>query len=318
MKPIKVVSLFDGMACGMQALKQAGIPVKEYHAFEIDKHAIQVAMNNHPKIIQHGDVNDFNFRKFKDVDLLLGGSPCQGFSSAGYQKGFDDPRSRLFWRFVDAKIQIKPKHFLLENVRMKKDYLDVITRAMGVDPILLDSASVSAQTRKRYYWTSWLNLGGLPELGVKLQDIIEKGVVDRDKSYCIDAHYYKGGNASMYFDKHRRQQVICASLRGQYMRNGILLGRSKRHEDAKIVQCLELAGTKNKTNCLTSVKKDNVIIQNHQLRNLTVLECERLQTLPEGYTEGPSNTQRYKMIGNGWTVRVIQYLLENCYGNWTK
>jgi site-specific DNA-cytosine methylase len=271
-----VLSLFDGMACGYEALKRAGIKVDRYYASEIDKYAIKIAKKNHPNIIQLGDINKFiidhgawdslDGSQLLDIDqpdLIIGGSPCQGFSFAGKQLAFDDPRSRLFWKFVEVVNYYKPKYFLLENVRMKKEYLDIISEQLGVEPICINSSLVSAQNRVRYYWTNIPNVTQPEDRGIVLKDIIQKGVVDRDKSYCIDANYWKGGNLKSYFEKHRRQLVFKAGIRFK------------------------------------------------DYRKLTPIECERLQTLPDEYTEGVSNTQRYKMLGNGWTVDVIAHIFTN-------
>ncbi len=206
-------------------------------------------------------------RRFKMIDLLLGGSPCQGFSFAGKQLNFFDPRSKLFFDYVKALEILKPKYFLLENVKMKKEYEDVITQHLGVKPIEINSALVSAQNRIRLYWTNIPGIQQPKDKGILLKDIILDGEVDRDKSFCIDSNYYKGGNINQYFEKHRRQIVFT---------------------------------------------------QNYEFRMLYPIECERLQTLPDNYTaigvidgkEIPiSNTQRYKMLGNGWTVDVIAHIL---------
>ena len=206
-------------------------------------------------------------RRFKMIDLLLGGSPCQGFSFAGKQLNFFDPKSKLFFDFVKALEELKPKYFLLENVKMKKEYEDVITQHLGVKPIEINSALVSAQNRVRLYWTNIPGIQQPKDKGILLKDIIIDGEVDRDKSFCIDGNYYKGGNIKQYFEKHRRQIVFT---------------------------------------------------QNYEFRMLYPIECERLQTLPDNYTaigvidgkEIPiSNTQRYKMLGNGWTVDVIAHIL---------
>lgn len=195
---MKVLSLFDGMGRGLTALKRAKIPVSEYHAFEIDKYAIKVAMENHPEIIQHGEISFItDFRKFKDVDMLIGGSPCQGFSFAGKGLNFEDPRSALFFEFVRAKNEIKPKYFLLENVKMKKEHLDVISENMNVQPVLINSALVSAQNRNRYYWCNW-KVGQPTDRGILLKDIIEttfnkEEELFRDKSKTIRV----GGLTSM-------------------------------------------------------------------------------------------------------------------------
>ena len=300
-----VVSLFDGKACGLTALKRAGYEVGEYHAFENDKYAIQIAKKNHPEIIHHGEINFMtDFSSFMGADLLIGGSPCQGFSLAGKGLNFKDPRSQLFFEFVRARNEIKPKHFLLENVKMKKAVQDAITTEMGCEPILINSALVSAQNRNRLYWCNW-DVEQPEDKGVYLKDIIESGVVDREKSYCIDANYYKGGNAKSYFEKGRRQQVFICAQRGR----NIVNGKRKDYNGAPTEQRIE-PNYSGKSNCLTSVQKDNYLADGAVLRKLTVLECERLQTLADNYTEGVSNTQRYKMIGNGWTVDVIAHLFK--------
>lgn len=294
---MKVISLFDGMACGLTALKRADIKVSEYHAFEIDKYAIQIAKKNHPEIIHHGKISsETDFRQFEGVDLLIGGSPCQGFSFAGKQLAFDDPRSKLFFEYVRALNEISPKNFLLENVKMKKEYLDVMTDVLGVRPILINSALVSAQNRNRFYWCSW-DVEQPMDRKIFLKDIIEQGVVDRDKSYCIDANYFKGGNLKSYFEKGRRQLVFKIGNigKGNYQSNRVY-------------------SIKGKSTTLNSgggggAKTGLYEIENNY-RKLTPIECERLQNLPDLYTEGVSNSQRYKMIGNGWTVDVVSHLFK--------
>lgn len=311
-----VVSLFDGMSCGYQALKDAGIKVSEYHAFEIDEHAIKIAKKNHPEIIHHGSVVNADFTKFKNADLLIGGSPCQGFSFAGKQLAFDDPRSKLFFEFVRAKREIQPKNFLLENVRMKQEFLDVITRFMGVVPVLINSSLVSAQNRWRYYWCNW-DLKQSYDKNILLKDIIEEVddqsyFVDRDKSLCIDANYHKGGNIEQYFEKNRRQLIFAVAQRGR----NIVDGKRKDIFGAKTQQRFETSLSE-KSNTITSVQKDSLLLElqkgNYRIRKLTPIECERLQTLPDNYTEGVSNTQRYRMLGNGWTVAVITDLFQQLY-----
>lgn len=311
MRPIKVLSLFDGKACGLQALKQAGIPVSEYHAFEIDKFAIQIAKQNHPEIIHHGEVTFMtDFTPFIGVDLMIAGSPCQGFSFSGKQLNFNDERSQLFFEFVRARDTV------LENVKMKKQYLDIITKYMKVEPLFINSALVSAQNRQRYYWFDWS--AGLPkDREIYLPDILEHGIVDRDKSYCIDANYYKGTTIEHYLKKGRRQIAFterrteeAKRIRQEYMQK---YGRDFSPRRAKEL----VAREDGKMNCLTasfSLKEHTLIDETITYRKLTPIECERLQTLPDNYTAGVSNTQRYKMIGNGWTISVIQHLLEALYG----
>ena len=150
---MNVLSLFDGMSCGRIALERAGIKVDKYYASEIDKYAITITKKNFPNTIHIGDVTKIKAEDLEPIDLLMGGSPCQGFSFAGRQLNFDDPRSALFFEFVRLLKECKPKYFLLENVRMKKEYQDVITEHLGVEPIMINSALVSAQNRKRLYWT---------------------------------------------------------------------------------------------------------------------------------------------------------------------
>jgi|TARA_S200002703_G_C3787904_1_gene243038 site-specific DNA-cytosine methylase len=268
---MNVLSLFDGMSCGRIALERAGIKVDKYFASEIDKYAIQVAKANYPDTIHLGDVQTIEAEdgwletSIKDsdgveravqIDLLIGGSPCQGFSFAGSQLNFDDPRSQLFFEYVRLLKELKPTYFLLENVRMSQESQDIISEMLGTQPVAINSNLVSAQNRYRLYWTN-IPFDTPEDEGIMLKDIIEDGVVDRDKSHCIDANYFKGGNLKSYFEKRRRQLVFSGD------------------------------GTDN-------------------FRNLTPLECERLQTVPEGYTDHVSNTQRYKMLGNGWTVDVVK------------
>ncbi len=301
MTGIIVVSLFDGMACGLTALKRAGIEVKEYHAFEIDKYAIQIAKKNHPEIIHHGEINFMtDFGRFKGADLLIGGSPCQGFSLAGKGLNFKDSRSQLFFEYLRAKNEIKPKKFILENVKMKKEIQDEISRLIGCEPVFINSALVSAQSRQRLYWCN--TTVALPEdRGILLKDIIENGVVDRDKSYCIDANYHKGGSYKLYLEKSRRQGVFAQSEKVMVFERPHGFNRGGITEREKFAT-------------LRKSTADNYHInENDTWRKLTPIECERLQTLPDNYTEGVSNSQRYKMLGNGWTVDVIAHLFKGLY-----
>jgi len=215
---MKVLSLFDGMSCGRIALDQLGIPVEKYYASEIDKYAIQVSQANYPEIVQVGDICNLDAKDYQDVDLIIAGSPCQGFSFAGKQLAFDDPRSALFFEFIRLLKEIKPKYFLLENVRMKKEFLQVISEQVsgcypeipfGIEPIFINSSLLSAQSRQRYYWTNIPGIKQPEDKGIVLRDILEDNFdSDRDKSYCIDANYSKtGAKPHHYKDKHRRQLV---------------------------------------------------------------------------------------------------------------
>jgi DNA-cytosine methyltransferase len=351
---MNVLSLFDGMSCGRIALDRLGIKVDNYYSSEIDKYAMKVSEANYPDIIQIGDVTKINYEELPQIDLIMGGSPCQGFSFAGKQLAFDDPRSALFFCFWRAVKHLKPKYFLLENVRMKKEYLDVISEYMGVEPIMINSALVSAQNRVRFYWTNIPGIEQPEQRGIVLRDILEDGFgSERDKSYCIDANYYKGASVEQYKKKCRRQlvnkplhigtavdlngydqikrvysedgksptlttcggghrepKVVAGAFRGRYYKDGVrqdqfgsVAGKTK--------QMLELRKDE-KTNTVTTVQKDNVLTKdNVYWRKLTPVECERLQTVPDNYTNHVSNTQRYKMLGNGWTIEVIAHILKN-------
>ena len=300
---MNVLSLFDGMSCGQLALQRAGIQVNNYFTAEIDKYAIKVTQANFPGTTQLGDVTTVDPDKLPKIDLLIGGSPCQGFSFAGKQLNFDDPRSKLFWEYVRLLKALKPKYFLLENVKMKKESMDVITKALGVEPIFINSSRVSAQNRQRYYWTN-IPMYAFPEdKGIVLADILEDGHVDRDKSHCIDANYFKGGNLKSYFEKHRRQLVfskdgMChvgdADISDKYAYVNRVY-----HPDGKGPSLVASDGG----HLQPKISKGTT-----EYRKLTPLECERLQTVPEGYTDHVSNTQRYKMLGNGWTVDVVSHI----------
>ena len=294
---INVLSLFDGMSCGRIALDRAGIKVDNYYASEIDKYATKVSEDNYPDIIRLGDITKWEEWDIDwgSIDLLIGGSPCQGFSFAGKQLAFDDPRSKLFFVYVDILNHIK-KHnpnvkFLLENVRMKKEFLDVISNCLGVEPEPINSALLSAQNRQRYYWANW-EFGQPDNNGIVLADILEDGEVDRDKSYCIDACYYKGGNPKQYFNKSRRKLVFIIQKPRGFNKGG-----------AKALD------GKSPSLSSSSWQHNNHLTDGVSYRKLTPLECERLQTVPDGYSAHVSNTQRYRMLGNGFTVDVIAHIL---------
>ena len=371
------------MSCGRLALERLNIPVDKYYAAEIDKYAIQVSEANYPDIIRLGDVCDVKAKDLPKIDLVMGGSPCQGFSFAGKQLAFDDPRSALFFEFVRLLKECEPKYFLLENVRMKKEFLDVISEQVGVEPICINSSLVSAQNRVRYYWTNIPGIEQPEQRGVVLRDVLENGFdSERDKSYCLDANYYKGSSVENYFKKSRRQMVFqdethdtpkqvgtAVDIKGFDIIKRVYSPEGKSptlttmgggHREPKVVagawrgrsldeegknvdwksttpkQMLELRKD-GKSNALSSFTKDNVVVSKireksktvrsggrgsydrHEWdsvdelhwRKLTPLECERLQTVPDNYTNHVSNTQRYKMLGNGWTIEVIAHILEN-------
>ena len=412
---MNVLSLFDGMSCGRLALDRLGIKVDKYYASEIDKYAIQVASANYPDTIQIGDVCDVKGEDYPNIDLILGGSPCQGFSFAGHQLAFDDPRSALFFEFVRVLKEVNPKYFLLENVKMKKEFLDIISDQVGVEPILINSSLLSAQNRQRYYWTNIPGVEQPEDRGLVLKDILEteaderptkdternrrhhktpeqksltmtatmyKGagnngmtlvpMVDKipDKSETIKSQYYKSSKANFErkgtfhatgvpLDKpqrvgtavdikghdsikrvyspegksptlttmqggHRQPKVVKGgAFRGRaYDKDGKRMDRDGSSVAHKTKQMLELRQD-DKSNALTTVQKDTLVVESAireksktdsvdemHWRKLTCLECERLQTVPDNYTNHVSNTQRYKMLGNGWTIEVIAHILK--------
>lgn len=297
-----VLSLFDGIAAGFLALKRANIQVTKYYASEIDKYAIKIANKNFPNIIQLGDINNWKNWEIDKPDLIIGGSPCQGFSFAGKQLAFEDPRSKLFFVFIEILKFYKPKYFLLENVRMKKEFLEIISNEMGVNPILINSSLVSAQQRKRYYWTNIPNVTQPNDKKIYLKDILENGVCDKNKSYCIDANYYKNTNLNIYSNQSKKQIVFDKPIRigdfGKKCQSQIIYSI-----DGKSVALCALGGG---GGAKTGLYQINFVI-----RKLTPVECERLQTFPDNYTEGVSNTQRYKMLGNAWTVDIIAHIFYN-------
>lgn len=309
MKGINVLSLFDGMSCAMLALEKLGIPVKNYYASEIDKFAIKVSKKNYPNIIQLGDVTNWREWELPGIDLIIGGSPCQGFSNAGKRLNFDDPRSKLFFEFVDIVNHYNPKYFLLENVRMKEEHRQVITDYMKVEPIMINSALVSAQNRVRYYWTNIPAVKQPKDKGIILNDIVEvDAIADRDKSFCITQNYWKGSNLDIYTKRKRNQIVFVkgAALRNQVTKRGIEAQMNIR-KDSKS-NCV-VPSWAHKLNGCVEYDEDN----KPKFRKLTPIECERLQTVPDNYTDSVSNTQRYKMLGNGFTVDVIAHILSYGY-----
>tara|TARA_R110000764_G_scaffold11467_1_gene34396 strand:+ start:101 stop:1057 length:957 start_codon:yes stop_codon:yes gene_type:complete len=313
------------MSCGRLALDRLGIPVTNYYAAEIDKYAIQVSEANYPDIIRLGDVCGVKAKDLPKIDLVMGGSPCQGFSFAGAQLAFDDPRSALFFEFVRILKECKPKYFLLENVKMKKEFLDIISQQVGAEPILINSALVSAQNRQRYYWTNIPEVEQPENRGVVLRDILETESVsdefrysqksidymnrgnekwqqagnrradryeqtaDKDKSFAITANWHKGVPYNYFKDGKRMD------------RDSLVVEKSKIREKSKTVR----SGGRGSYD-----RHEWDSVDEMHWRKLTPIECERLQTVPDNYTNHVSNTQRYKMLGNGWTIEVIAHILK--------
>lgn len=321
---MNVLSLFDGMSSGQIALTKIGITIDNYYASEIDKYAIKVTQDNFPNTIQLGDVTKWKEWgiNWSSIDLVTGGFPCQAWSLAGKQLGDKDSRGMLFWTMLDivkTVLDANPNaKFLIENVKMKKEFEQYIThhteKALGkVEKHLINSSLVSAQNRQRYYWTNIPNVSQPEDKKIYLKDIIENGLVDRDKSYCIDANYFKGTNLAQYLKKSRRQVVFGRIVGRRLDDDGV-----RKDEDKSIpaIQRLEVNKNPEKSNTLTTVQKDNVILGSglycgeYCIRKLTVLECKRLQTVPDEYKMDVSKTQSYKMLGNGWTVDVISHIFK--------
>lgn len=303
---MKILSLFDGCGMAYQALKNIGIAVDKYYAFEIDKYATMIASKNHPDIIQMGDIANANPEMFTAIDLLVAGFPCQSFSIAGNRLAFDDDRGKLFFTALNLLKTIKPKHFIFENVAsMKKEIREEISKLIGVEPIMINSALVSAQQRKRWYWTN-IDVKQPDDKKIYLKDIIEYGFIDRDKSFCLDANYYKGISLDNYFKKHRRQVVFDRPIRIFSFNSG---GQSSRvySLDGKSVSISANGGGMGAKTGLYLIPNEN---EEYIIRKLTPIECERLQTLPDNYTAGVSPTRRYTMLGNGFTVAVIAHILK--------
>lgn len=389
---IIVVSFFDGMSCGQIALERAGIKVKKYIAAEIDKHAVNVTQANYPETIQIGDVTKVKFsngsiiteNKFRyvgKVDLVIGGSPCQGFSFAGKQLNFEDPRSKLFFEFVRFYKECKETNpdvkFLLENVNMKQEYKDIISEFLGVQPIYINSNLLSAQNRKRYYWTNIKRVELPKDKGILLQDIVHElsepidtvlggkhaewlanngdmkfkkkySSLDTDKAICMTARQYANWNGNFWFEElneyivpfDKTLQILDKEVqRGNigYFIKDTKANRVYYVHDKAITLCGEAGGgaakmdqylfgcitpdrvekrqngqrfnTGKKFYTLTAQDKHGILIEGY-IRKLTPVECERLQTVPDGYTDHVSKTQRYKMLGNGWTVDIIAHIFK--------
>ena len=308
---MNVLSLFDGMSCGQIALDQLGIKVDNYFAAEIDKYAIKVSQQNFPGTIHLGDVKDIKGTDLPEIDLLIGGSPCQGFSFAGKNLNFDDPRSKLFFEYARLLKELKPKYFLLENVRMKKESMDVISEYLGVEPIAINSNLVSAQNRYRLYWTN-IPMEGLPQdKGIMLKDILEPA------EQIDDAYYYSNKSIAYMERGNEKWQQAGAKRADRYTQTpDTKKAFTITANFYKGVPYNYFDDVRDKSKCVRSGGRSSYdrhewdSVDMHHIRKLTVKECERLQTVPDGYTCGVSNTQRYKLLGNGWTVGVIKHIFK--------
>lgn len=382
MQPITVLSLFDWMSCWRLALERAWIPVASYYASEIDRYAIQVSKKNYPDIHQIGDVSKCEYRYMNgskkhqwyyllgepnsdtlctnmrrtDIDLLIGGSPCQWFSNAGKGLNFEDPRSKLFFEFVRILNEAKPRYFLLENVPMKEERIKIINQHLGgIQPMVINSSLVSAQNRERLYWIGkreWdrykMIYIPLPEdKKLTLKDILQDKVAEK---YMLSEQLVDGflNKSSIFRERFKirspEDKGACLTTKHQWSvitqsyilcninpsgngQNGNVYsseGKSptlttNKGEWPKILQLPRGANKwgifEQKTPTLSSNSRsyNNLLHDGYCLRRLTPIECERLQTLPDDYTAGVSNSQRYKMLGNGWTVDVIAHIFREMF-----
>ena len=353
---LNVLSLFDGMSCGRIALQRAGIKVENYFASEIDKHAIQVTQHNYPNTIQIGDVTKVKVSDLPKIDLLIGGSPCQGFSFAGKQLNFDDPRSKLFFEFVRLKNECNPTYFLLENVKMKKEYEDIITEYLGVKPIEICSSLFSAQQRKRLYWTNInVDLSKLPKSNNVIADVLDLPIKNkRENKILMSKSDFKVKVRKNYIDKKELAlflrsyktktineiSVFCNAPKTM-VEHWFRTDNSFSIPDAeywfKLKECLKIEDCKYdkavtefelKNNSFDMAKRiyhidgkhptlttltgggqRKTITDGNEMFYLNPEHCEKLQTVPLGYTKTASERQRFRMLGNGWTVDVIAFIL---------
>lgn len=307
---INVLSLFDGISCGMVALEQAGIPVNKYFASEVDKNAIAISEKNHKNIIRLGDVSKWREWDLPKIDLVIGGSPCQGFSRAGKCLNFDDPRSKLFFEYVEILNSIREKNpevlFLLENVKMKNEWRDVISEYLNVQPIEINSKLVSAQNRLRSYWTNIPAVKMPKNKNIKLLDILEHQ--DRNDAFIEHQGIWFDpsiSEASMNLVNYVGDEVrISQAVKCGYIiaENGDGINLSFPTSKTRRGRVIKQKSSTLDCACEVCVLYDNTI------RRLTVRELERLQTLPDGYTDGFSKLVAQKAIGNGWTVDVIAHI----------
>ncbi len=337
MQPITVLSLFDGMSCGRLALERAGIPVENYWACEIDKYAAQVSRNNRDDVFHLWDVSDLSWWDFSEdvcwepIDLLIGGSPCQWFSNAGKGLNFEDSRSKLFFEFVRILNEAKPRCFLLENVKMKKEWQNIISENLfWIQPVEIDSALVSAQRRKRLYrvgkrnedWSYSQVVVNQPEdKGILLKDILEDKV---EESYYINQE--KVQNTDTKQSNFLKKILFNINPSGKGMNGNVYNPEHKsptlttnKGEWIKIIQLPRgkniwgIIDRKTPTLSANLWQHNNLLQEWYRVRRLTPIECERLQTLPDDYTTGVSNSQRYKMLGNGWTIDIIAHIFREMF-----
>jgi DNA-cytosine methyltransferase len=319
---INVLSLFDGISCGRLALKRSGIKIDKYFASEIDNSAIAVTQSNFPDTIQLGDVRKISGNDLPRIDLLIGGSPCTGFSFAGKQLNFSDSRSALFFEYVRLLKECNPTYFLLENVVMKKEFQSVISNCLGVEPIKINSALLSAQNRERLYWTNIPNIIQPKDKNIKIKDVLfsdalfiarmvgrrvdENGVRhDYDKDIKAEQRLEiriddKSGTLTTV---QKDNTVVCASNEYSEFFGFKIKDMNKCSDEDKIIL----------SNLFKRISY-KILKNKNCIRYLDPIECERLQTIEDNYTASASRSQRCKQLGNAWTVDVISHIFQNIKG----
>lgn len=281
---MKVLSLFDGISCGMIALDRAGIKVERYVAYEIDENAIKVSKKNYSQIEHCGDVTTADFTQYQDFDLLIGGSPCQDLCGMGSRKGLQGEKSGLFFHFVRALKEMKPKYFLLENnASMTKINRDIISNYMGCEPVLINSAAFSAQNRKRLYWTN-IPIKKYKPKNIFIKDILENTVIRENVTDKISKYVFSGKYAGRKIEKTTKGSI-----------------RTIEQKSRTIGTCSYDISS----NAGVCFKIDNEYYKPNQI------EFERLQTLPDGYTAILPIKKAVFGIGNGWTVDVIAHIFSS-------
>lgn len=294
---MNVLSLFDGVSCGQLALQRAGIKYGKYYASEIDKHAIKVTQHHFPNTIQLGSVVGLDTSTLPKIDLLFGGSPCQSFSRSGDNTGFDG-KSGLFWEYVRILNELKPKYFLLENVVMKKEWENIITEAIGVEPVMIDSKFFSAQKRQRLYWTNIPFNKNIEDKNIHILDILKP---DGSEKIINDHPVVLEINGGTFKIKNGTKTGYLYAKHGDCVNLEVPKSKTRRGRVSH-----------GKTNTLNTACNYGVVVDGN-LRELNIVEYERLQTLPDNYTSLATLNQRKKMIGNGWTVDVIVHIFQNIY-----
>ena len=307
---MNVLSLFDGMSCGQIALNKLGIKYDNYFASEIDKHAIIETKANFPKTKHIGDIEKMKSDTLPKIDLLIGGSPCQSFSVAGNGTGFDG-KSKLFWEYVRVLKEVKPKYFLLENVKMKKEWEQVITDTLGFEPIEINSCLVSAQHRRRLYWTNIPNIEQPKDLKITLSSILCKEEIGEKVEDNFKAKNGKGIKIERFNYPYTFYEARTQEGKDERRRVRQLTGRDTTPRSAKYKVFLPLRT--NKANCLvaTPSQLDYIIDNNGLYRKLSMTEMMKMQTVPTDYFKHSSESQKRKMLGNGWTIDVIAHIFKN-------